>query len=196
MKRASWLWAVSLSLLGWVPSPLLAQSCAYSGAIAPAPTTRTYRNSELGFAFDIPANYRAMGLANGRVAFYDPATFEYVQCAVRNGQTVRVAPAATLYVNYTPLPESNLVALTQRVRPWLVLYQPTYEPIADSAPEAAAPGPIPVLRYQYVHEIYGNTVVARSFRSPNGQWLVTVEGAANSPVLPLVLPLPLSSLQP
>ncbi|MBD0334299.1 MAG: hypothetical protein ICV62_02320 [Cyanobacteria bacterium Co-bin13] len=175
---------MGLALLGLGSEPVLAQRCVYRGAIAPAPTTRTYQHRELGFTFEIPANFRAMGLENSRVAFYDPATFEYVQCAVRSRQVPQVAPAATLYVNYAPLQESSLLALTQRVRPWLFFYQPAYEPIAA--------GNIPVLPYRYVHEIYGNSVQALSFRSPDQQWLVTLEGAPDNPVTPLAL----TTLQP
>ncbi|MBD0267538.1 MAG: hypothetical protein ICV77_04510 [Cyanobacteria bacterium Co-bin8] len=168
---------MSLAFL-WL-RPASAQPCAYGGAIAPTPTTRTYQHQELGFTFEIPANYRAMGLANSRVAFYDPATFEYVQCAVRNRQVSRATPAATLYVNYAPLQENNLLALTQRVRPWLVFYQPAYE--------AVTLGNIPVLPYRYVHQIYGNSVLALSFRSLDQQWLVTLEGAPENPITPLAL---------
>ena len=120
-----------------------------------------------------------MGLSNQRVAFYDPATFEHVQCAVRSGRTPQGSPSAVLDWRFAPLPESDLQALTQRVRPWLVLYQPTYEAIAPNA--------VPALRYQYMHQITGNTVQAMSFRAADGRWLVTIEGAPNSSVLLLAL---------
>ncbi|HEY9763162.1 MAG TPA: hypothetical protein V6D07_11605 [Trichocoleus sp.] len=179
MRRLSWILGLSLGLVCLVPKQGWAQTCPYQGAVAPTATTRIYRHADLDFAFEIPANYRAMGLDNKRVGFYDPATFEYVQCVVRNGQTLKVTPAATLSVNYAPLRESDLLALTKRIRPWLLLYQPTYEPVTTEG--------IPVLPYRYVHEIHGNSVIALSFRSPDQTWLVTLEGAPGNPITPLTL---------
>lgn len=179
MRRLSWFLGLSLIVSGLVPEEGLAETCAYQGPVAPAATTRTYRDANLEFAFQIPSNYRAMGLDNKKVAFYDPATFEYVQCAVRNRQALKVTPAATLFVNYAPLRESDLLALTKQVRPWLLLYEPTYESVIT--------GNVPVLPYRYVHEIYGSSVIALSFCSPNQQWLVTLEGTPGNPITPLAL---------
>ncbi|HEY9879237.1 MAG TPA: hypothetical protein V6D29_12335 [Leptolyngbyaceae cyanobacterium] len=184
MQRLSLFLGLSLVLSWLAAEPGWAQTCSYRGGVAPAATTRIYRHTNPEFAFQIPANYRAMGLDNKRVAFYDPITFEYVQCAVRNRQTLKVSPAATLFINYAPLQESDLLALTQRVRPWLLFYQPAYEP--------ATTGSIAVLSYQYTHEIYGNSVMGLSFRAPDQPWLVTLEGAPGNPITPLAL----TTLQP
>lgn len=191
--RWSRLFLGALVFVGLGAGRAVAQSCPYSGPVSASLETRTYRDTTLNFAFEIPANYRAMGLSNGRVAFYDPATFDHVQCAVRRGVKPQGNPAAMLDLRSVPAGEDDLLVLTQRARPWLVLYEPTYEAVAETGlAEAAAFGGIPVLRYQYVHEIYKNTVIALSFRSPNGQWLVTVEGGPTSPVLPLLF----STLRP
>lgn len=180
MIRACWILLSGLALAAATAGSALAQSCPTRPAAAPAADSRTYRHPSLDIAFDIPANYRAMGLASGRVAFYDPATFEQVQCAVRNGLAVRAQPAATLDLNFVgPLAESDLLALTQRARPWLVLYQPTYRAIAANQ--------VPAVAYQYVHEIYGNPVSGLSFRSPNQQWLITLEGSPGNAISTLAL---------
>jgi hypothetical protein len=99
---------------------------------------------------------------------------------VRNGLAVRARPAATLDLNFVaPLAESDLLALTQRARPWLVLYQPTYRAIAANQ--------VPAVAYQYVHQISGSSMSGLSFRSPNQQWLITLEGAPGNAVSTLAL---------
>lgn len=52
----------------------------------PAITTRTYRNPSLGFAFELPSNYRLMASHQGdrfQVVLLSPEEFDFLECLAR-----------------------------------------------------------------------------------------------------------------
>ena len=157
------------------PLPAEAQVCRAGSPVAPSVETREFRSDRFGVAFQIPANYRAMLRSDGDVTFHDPATFEFIQCLTRTGRYGAIALHTTLEVSPAPEGIQDLVLLVRRKRPWVDFYRPEFVPI-DLAGKAT-------LRYRYTSEIYRTDILNYSFRSADGQTLVTLTGPASDPVL-------------
>lgn len=168
------LLAGTVALLVAVP---VRAACSFSGPSAPSPETRTYHHAQLGFSFEIPANYRAMATSVGTVQFHDPATFAYIQCLVKHN-SLAARPAGTELAVRTVLPhEPSLIELIQRTQPWLSFYNPTFEPLLLSGQEA--------FLYRYTRELDGANQAALSVLLPDPRALVSLEGSPDSAVLTL-----------
>lgn len=168
---------IASSLLTLWVGQTAAYSCTYNGPAAPSPETRIYRHLPQGFSFNIPANYRAMGTSQGKVAFHDPNTFAFIQCEVQSNAFPELPLGTVLEVRPLPI-GPNLRAQVGRARPWLSLYEPTYESISIGETEA--------LLYHYTHKILKATIVNLAFITADGNSLVHLEAPAESPVIPLV----------
>ncbi|GAB4135012.1 MAG: hypothetical protein Fur0046_07450 [Cyanobacteria bacterium J069] len=66
----------------WTPPAI---ACEYPGTVEPSRETRRYENTQLGLAFQIPANYRAMGRQGGQVSIMNPSDYLYIQCITQAG---------------------------------------------------------------------------------------------------------------
>lgn len=155
-----------------------AYGCSYTGPTTATAETRTYRHSQPSLAFEIPANYRAMGTRLGTVEFHDPATFAYIQCEVRRNPFPQLPQGTTLRV-YPATAAPSLLGLVQRHQPWLVLHQPRHEPISLGEQQA--------LISRYTHHISGAEIISLAFLSQTDNALVVLEAPASTPVIPLVL---------
>ncbi|BAU42873.1 hypothetical protein [Leptolyngbya sp. O-77] len=60
-------------------------ACEYGAWVEPSRETRRYENTQLGLAFQIPANYRAMGRQGGQASIMNPTNYDYIQCITRAG---------------------------------------------------------------------------------------------------------------
>ncbi len=67
------------------PSNLVqAQVCPRpNGVVPPVSATRDIRNERFNYRFQIPVNYKAMGISSDRTLILDPKRFEEAQCLVR-----------------------------------------------------------------------------------------------------------------
>jgi hypothetical protein len=67
------------------PSNLVqAQVCPRpNGVVPPVSATRDIRNERFNYRFQIPVNYKAMGISSERTLILDPKRFEEAQCLVR-----------------------------------------------------------------------------------------------------------------
>ena len=81
------------------PSNLVqAQVCPRpSGVVPPANATKAFRNEQLKYRFQIPANYKTMALNNKGVLVLDPKRFEEAQCLVRIRAGVEFPDSITVY---------------------------------------------------------------------------------------------------
>ena len=64
----------------------------------PTSETRIFSSPQLGFSFEIPANYRAMGRIDGGTEFLDPATFDWRQCVIRNRISTELPPRVMIEI--------------------------------------------------------------------------------------------------
>jgi hypothetical protein len=80
-----WHFVLSLAVIGAPVGTPPAIACEYPDAVPPAQETRRYENSQLGLAFQIPANYRAVGMQGGNVSIMNPSSYVYIQCITRVG---------------------------------------------------------------------------------------------------------------
>lgn len=66
-------------------SPIKAAELCPEGVVEEASEeTRTYLNTQYGFAFELPANYRAaLAFNNSTISILDPISYEIFQCLVR-----------------------------------------------------------------------------------------------------------------
>jgi hypothetical protein len=121
--------------------------------------------------------------STGHITFHDPASFEYIQCLVRQGEYGEVPLYVALEVYGGVTPNVELWQVIRRKRPWVDYYSPEYSPleIGDRA----------ALQYEYTHEIYGTVITNLSFLSADGQTLLTLSGPAAHPIMQNAL----SSLQ-
>ncbi|GAB4460944.1 MAG: hypothetical protein OHK0037_09060 [Elainellaceae cyanobacterium] len=77
--------AISCFILGTAAWVRPAIACEYPDTVEPSRETRRYENTQLGLAFQIPANYRAMGRQGGQVSIMNPSDYLYIQCITRAG---------------------------------------------------------------------------------------------------------------
>lgn len=160
----------------WLGAP--AYGCDYAGPATPSLETRVYRHPQLGFSFDIPANYRAMGTRLGTVEFHDPATFSHIQCLVNTQSFPQLPPGTTLEVR-PAMATADLITQVQRILPWLVLHRPSYEQVTAGLGQAVI--------FRYTHHIHGTEMKSLTFLSADQSFLITLESPAGAAVIPLVL---------
>jgi hypothetical protein len=60
------------------------QVCPAREVVEPVDDTRVFRSEKFGYRFELPTNYRAMGVGKNRAEVLDPASFQRAQCLVRN----------------------------------------------------------------------------------------------------------------
>lgn len=99
---------------------LPARACSYGQAIAPTTETRTYENPQLGITFQIPANYRAMGMQSGSVHIMNPTNFDYIQCLTQRGRG-EGGWFSSIVITPTPVAvgDRTLEQLIRTENPWL-----------------------------------------------------------------------------
>lgn len=172
-----WMVIVGVLMAGAIATaatPTPAQSCRLGDRAAPSPDQRTFENSALGIAFQIPANYRAMLRNTGHVTFHDPTTFEFIQCLSRTGRYGTLPPHTTLEVS-PGVSGQDLTQIVRRKRPWLDFYNPVFAAVDLNGR--------PALRYAYSHAIDRTEILSYSFLAKDGQTLLTLSGPAQDPVL-------------
>jgi hypothetical protein len=75
-----------------------AQSCSRStGVVAPSKETRLIRNERFNYRFQIPVNYKAMGVSSERVLILDPKRYEEAQCLQRIRAGTEFPNSITVY---------------------------------------------------------------------------------------------------
>lgn len=82
------------------PSNLVqAQVCPRpNGVVPPVSATRDIRNERFNYRFQIPVNYKAMGISSDRTLILDPKRFEEAQCLVRIRAGTEFPSGITVYV--------------------------------------------------------------------------------------------------
>jgi hypothetical protein len=75
----------ALGMVGALVGVRPAIACEFGEWVEPSRETRRYENTQLGVAFQIPANYRAMGRQGGQVSIMNPTNYDYIQCITRAG---------------------------------------------------------------------------------------------------------------
>ncbi|HEY9709553.1 MAG TPA: hypothetical protein V6D48_15215 [Oculatellaceae cyanobacterium] len=82
------------------PSNLVqAQVCPRpSGVVPPANATKAFRNEQLNYRFQIPANYKTMALNNKGVLVLDPKRYEEAQCLVKIRAGTELPDGISVYV--------------------------------------------------------------------------------------------------
>ena len=163
---------IAIALLS-VPS--YAQACRLGKIVPPSPEMNTFQSEELGLSLEIPTNYRSILRNSGHITFHDPSTFEFIQCLTRTDQYGAVPPYVTLEVYQVGSPNSDLVQIVRRKRPWVDYYSPDYRPIEVQG--------YPAIQYEYTNEIYELPIANVSFLSEDGQTLFTLSGPAQHPIL-------------
>lgn len=161
---------LGISLL---PTP--AWACTLGSLAGPSQETRQFISDRHRVAVTIPANYRALLLRGGDIAFHDPVTFDYVQCLVRSGRYGAVPLHTTLEISPVANPNLALAALVRQRRPWLDFYRPSFEATEWAGRQA--------VRYGYVHEIHRVPMANVSGLGPDGRTLFTLSGPANDPTV-------------
>ncbi|MEO1299032.1 MAG: hypothetical protein AAFW75_25295 [Cyanobacteria bacterium J06636_16] len=170
-----WMFVLSGGAIALQSAPVIAQSCALKSLDAPNPELRAFRDTTLGLSLGIPVNYRTMLRSSGHVTFHNPSSFEFIQCLSSTGQYGEVPPYVSLEIYEAVIPDSDLVQIVRRKRPWVDYYNPEYSLIEISGH--------PALQYEYTNEIYQTPIANISFLSGNGQTLITLSGPAQDPVL-------------
>ncbi|MGF1523163.1 MAG: hypothetical protein ACFBSF_12680 [Leptolyngbyaceae cyanobacterium] len=153
----------------------MAQSCALKSPEAPSSELRAFRSTDLGLSLGIPINYRTMLRSSGHITFHDPSSFEFIQCLTDTGRYGEVPPYVSLEIYEAVLPDSDLIQIVRRKRPWVDYYNPEYSLIEVSGH--------PALQYEYLNEIYQTPIANISFFSRDGQTLITLSGPAQDPIL-------------
>jgi hypothetical protein len=136
---------------------------------------REFQVERFNVSLAIPDNYRSMLRSDGHITFHDPRTFDLIQCLARTGEYAEVPPYVALEVHPGINPQSDLVQIVRRKRPWVDFYNPEYELIKMDERWG--------LRYQYPHEIYPLMIANISFLTDDGTTLLTLTGPANHPIL-------------
>jgi hypothetical protein len=175
MGKFGWALVLGLALGGMLAVPGRAQTCPRTLPINASTDQRLYQDARLGFSFAIPANYRAMGTSLGTVEFYDPGTFEVVQCLAKTRPLARRPLGTRLEVRALPVPALDLMTTIQQTLPWLVLYKPDYQTMTFGSVEGVL--------YHYRHTLYQTEITGLVWLSPDQRSLITLEGPADSPVI-------------
>ncbi|HEY9652765.1 MAG TPA: hypothetical protein V6C95_19065 [Coleofasciculaceae cyanobacterium] len=165
-----------------VPANLVqAQPCRQGAFVQPSSETRAYRNQRIGFSFQLPANYRAMGTSSNRVDVLDPSAFEWTQCIIRNREAaeLKVAPVS---VEVKPVANSN----NQRTRNLEAIVRANY-PWVNGSFRATRVGNQSGITVSYEEALGGERVTDVYVLSPNKRNLIRISGPAQGTVLNLAL---------
>jgi hypothetical protein len=169
--------AAAIGLLGAVGAtvgvrPAIASECPDS--VEPSRETRRYENTELGFAFQIPANYRAMRWVNFRdgISIVNPSTYD---CIRRIGppQSAGWFWSVDLTIEPVPAGRRSLERALRAVNTFLV-----NEPIQIITIDGKE-----VARYTYFDDHDSVEVVNLAFFTPDRRRIVTLSGPEDDPVL-------------
>lgn len=165
-----------------VPANLVqAQPCRQGAFVQPSRETRAYRNQRIGFSFQLPANYRAMGTSSNRVDILDPSAFEWTQCIIRNREAteLKVSPVS---VEVKPVANSS----NQRTRNLETLIRANY-PWVDGSFRATRVANQSGITVSYEEALGGERVTDVYVLSPNKRNLIRISGPAQGTVLNLAL---------
>lgn len=167
-----------------VPANLVqAQPCRQGAFVPPSSETRAYRNQRIGFSFQLPANYRAMGTSssNNRVDILDPSAFEWTQCIIRNREAteLKVSPVS---VEVKPVANSN----NQGTRNLEAIVRANY-PWVNGSFRATRVGNQSGITVSYEQALGGERVTDVYVLSPNKRNLIRISGPTQGTVLNLAL---------
>ncbi|MFQ3615742.1 MAG: hypothetical protein SNJ57_05490 [Cyanobacteriota bacterium] len=147
-------------------------ACQYGNWVEPSRATRRYENAQLGVAFQIPANYRAMGRQGGQVSIMNPTDYNYIQCIMRSGYG-EGGWFSSLELNLDSVPPGSR-GLEQAIRAnhtWL-----------DSRIRLVNEGGREFAIYTYTDEHDGIEVINVAFFTPDRRRIVTLSGPQDDPV--------------
>ena len=176
--KAFFFTIIFVSISSIVSTPLVqAQTCVDGKLEPPSKQTRTYRNQQLGFSFQLPANYRAMALTRGGVEVLDPASYEWTQCIIRNREATegKLAPVS-IYLNPITFSERSLEAIIRTKYPWV---SAAFKPTTVSNQ--------PALTASYNEILSGSPITDFYFLTPDQKHLVRISGPEQGEVLSLAL---------
>ncbi|BAY94682.1 MULTISPECIES: hypothetical protein [unclassified Tolypothrix] len=87
------------------PNLVNAQTCHQKEVVAPTNQTRTIRQQQLGYQFNIPNNYRAMAVKGNAILILDPNNFTLTQCLIKNKAPREYPP--NISIDTTPVNDQN-----------------------------------------------------------------------------------------
>ncbi len=147
-------------------------ACEYGAWVEPSRETRRYENTQLGVAFQIPANYRAMGRQGGQASIMNPTNYDYIQCITRSGYGEGGWFASVeLNVDGVPTGSRGLEQAIRANHTWL-----------DSQIQLVREGDKEFAVYTYTDHHDEIEVVNVAFFTPDRRRLVTLSGPENDPV--------------
>ncbi|MDG2614853.1 hypothetical protein P7L53_01215 [Thermoleptolyngbya sichuanensis XZ-Cy5] len=147
-------------------------ACEYGAWVEPSRETRRYENTQLGVAFQIPANYRAMGRQGGQASIMNPTNYDYIQCITRAGYG-EGGWFSSLELNLDTVPAGSR-GLEQAIRAnhtWL-----------DSQIRLVNQGSKELAVYIYTDQHDEIEVANIAFFTPDRRRIVTISGPQDDPV--------------
>jgi hypothetical protein len=102
-----------------------AQVCPRSEVISPSKETRTIRQNQLGYRFEVPKNYRVMAVRNNGVLILDPNSFERAQCFIRNKVATEYPYSISVYTRPVQPGNRSLTDLIKQENPLIENIKPT-----------------------------------------------------------------------
>lgn len=147
-------------------------ACEYGDRVEPSRETRRYENTQLGLAFQIPANYRAMGRQGGQVSIMNPTDYDHFRCIMRSGYGVG-GWFASLELNLDTVPAGSR-GLEQAIRAnhtWL-----------DSRIRLVNEGGREFAVYSYTDHHDEIEVINVAFFTSDRRRIVTLSGPQDDPV--------------
>ena len=151
------------------------EACEYASPVPASRATRTYRDTNIGFSFDLPENYRAMGVNGGQtILVVEPSTYDLLQCLARSPYGTDT-PQITAKIDVRPInsgQQTSLYNLVIQQYPWMRSEGLNFRNVTFSGTSAIA----------YFQRDLVNTAILQyvSLRSSDRRHLITISGPSES----------------
>jgi hypothetical protein len=158
------------------------KACEYNQPIPPSRTSRIFQNTSIGFSFEFPENYRAMGVDGGAgILIVDPSTYAHIQCQSQSeygGDAPQFSALIGIH-QVSPGRQQSLYDLVIQNYPYMRNEGENFRNANFSGNLA--------LVYSQDDLLYDTTINYVSLLSKNGRYLITISGHSESRELTQIL---------
>jgi hypothetical protein len=166
MLLSNILLGVALTGVTLAAQPNLAQDqiCPQDGVVPAAMKPRIIRQDKFGYRFNIPDNYRAMGVRGNGILVFDPNSFTTAQCQIKNKVPTEYPKNIAIYTTTVNSKNRNLAEIIKQS-------DPTIEKLTNTK-----------VANQTVISYISNSLGSEkkvSFFSPNRKYIITISAPYN-----------------
>jgi hypothetical protein len=152
-----------------------AYACQSVSFEEPERESRLYANTDAGFSFLIPENYRTTRLGSGAVWIFEPSAFAEYLCIVQNNTPTEFPlESVSVYVEPITSPNDSLLSLVFQFMPWM-------EREGFNFRNGTLTGR-PALAFSQENALHGGTTHWVAVMTPDGRNLVILSGGQDGEI--------------